>query len=291
MFAFPVVMAAPTTSVTITKLANDGTTILGQITVNVTEMMAGSPELPIYGDGVTKYYCQGPTFNLSNMWDSGIPPEPPPGETVNVASRNYGAAKGNDVKDLCEMLSTGGASPGDVIKIKAPDGFSKSFDYEDVYTPEPKQGKLIITWYTKDAGDGLAGERYVTDGSYTTGMRLLFFAETLSPEGKHVFGNWDMHETLAQNRWHYYYDGTFWPSSSGLSVKWVSDIIIYSSISAGDVNRDGLVDTFDLYALGRAYNSTLMTENWNPNADFTNDDIVDSADLAILRKNYGKSST
>jgi hypothetical protein len=60
-------------------------------------------------------------------------------------------------------------------------------------------------------------------------MRLVFFAETLSPEGKHVFGNWDMHETLAENRWHYYYDGTFWPSSSGLSVKWVSDIIIYSS--------------------------------------------------------------
>jgi hypothetical protein len=122
-------------------------------------------------------------------------------------------------------------------------------------------------------------------------MRLLFFAETLSPQGKHVFGNWDMHEAMAQSRWHYYYDGTtFWPSSSGLSVKWVSDIIIYSSISAGDVNRDGSVNTFDLYALGRAYDSTPMATNWNPNADLTNDDVVDSEDLVILRGNYGKGS-
>jgi hypothetical protein len=237
LFVMPLMLASParaaaTTSVKITKLANDGTTVLDQATVSVEQMMAGSPELPIYGDGVTHYYFQGPSFDPNNMWDSGIPPEPSPGETVNVDSRDCGAAKGNDVKDLIEMLSGPGASPGDVIKIKAIDGFSKSFDYEDVYAPEPRQGKLIITWYTKDAADGLSGERFVTDGSYNTGMRLLFFAETLSPEGKHVFGNWDMHETLAPSRWHYYYDGsTLWPSSSGLSVKWVSDIIIYSTES------------------------------------------------------------
>jgi YHS domain-containing protein len=100
-----------------------------------------------------------------------------------------------------------------------------------------------------------------------------------------------MHETLAQSRWSYYYDGkNYYPSSSQLSVKWVSDIIIYSSITAGDVNRDGLVDNYDLHALGRAYNSTPTTANWNPNADFTNDDVVDSADLIILQRNYGKSS-
>jgi hypothetical protein len=229
MLAFPVRAADATTSVTITKLAKDGTTVLDQVTVTVEQMMTGSPELPIYGDGVTHYYFQGPTFDPNNMWDSGIPPEPPPGETVNVDSRDYGAAKGNDVKDLCEMLPNGGASPGDVIKIKAIDGFSKSFDYENVYSPEPRQGKMIISWYTKDAGDGLTGERYVSDGSYSTGMRLIFLAETLNPDGKHVFGHWDMHETLPQSGWHYYYDGTMWPSSSGLSVKWVSDIIIYSS--------------------------------------------------------------
>jgi hypothetical protein len=218
--ATPALAADVTTEVTVTKLANDGTTVLDQVTVTVEEMMAGSPELPIYGDGVTHYYHQGPTFDLENMWD--------PGEMVNIDSRDYGAAMGNDVKDLCEMLPGGGASPGDVIKIKASDNFNKSFDYEDVYTPEPEQGKMIITWYTDGTADGTSGS--VTDGSYSTGMRLLFFAETLNPEGKHVFGEWDMHETLAESRWHYYYDGaTLWPSSSGLSVKWVSEIVIYSS--------------------------------------------------------------
>ncbi len=219
-FVSPALAADPTTSVTVTKLADDGVTVLDQVTITVEEMMAGSPELPIYGDGVTHYYHQGPTFDLGNMWD--------PGEMVNIDSRDYGAAMGSDVKDLCEMLPGGGASPGDVIEIKASDNFNKTFGYEDVYSPEPAQGRLIITWYTDGTADGMSG--IVTDGSYSTGMRLLFFAETLNPEGKHVFGEWDMHETLAEEYWHYYYDGaTLWPSSSGLSVKWVSDIIIYSS--------------------------------------------------------------
>jgi hypothetical protein len=212
------VLADVTTSVTVTKLANDGTTVLDQVTVTVEEMMADSAELPVYGDGVTHYYFQGPSFDEENMWDQT--------ELVNVDSRDYGACKGTDVKDLCELA--GGASSGDEIKIKSPDGFSKMFAYEDVYDPEPEQGKLILTWYTKDAEE--TGDGYVSDGSYSTGMRLIFFAETLNPDGKHVFGNWDMHEYLAEDYWHYYYDGsTMWPSSSGLSVKWVSDIIIYSS--------------------------------------------------------------
>lgn len=213
----PQVLADVTTSVTVTKLANDGTTVLDQVTVTVEDMMAGSAGLPVYGDGVTHYYFQGPSFDEANMWDQT--------ELVNVDSRDYGACKGTDVKDLCELA--GGASAGDEIKIKSPDGFSKMFAYEDVYNPEPEQGKLVLTWYTKDAEE--SGDGYVTDGGYSTGMRLIFFAETLNPDGKHVFGTWDMHECLAEKYWHYYYDGTYWPSSSGLSVKWVSDIIIYSS--------------------------------------------------------------
>ncbi|MGD9118499.1 MAG: hypothetical protein PVJ08_07205 [Dehalococcoidia bacterium] len=219
-FASPALAADPTTSITVTKLANDGVTILDQITITVEQMMAGTADLPIYGDGVTHYYFQGPTFDLDNMWD--------PDEMINIDSRDYGAAMGNDVKDLCEKLSTGGASPGDTIKIKASDGWNKIFYYEDVYTPEPEQGKMIITWYTDGTAEGTSGS--VTDGSYSTGMRLLFFADTLNPDNKHVFGIWDMHETLAEECWHYYYDGvTLWPSSSGLSGKWISDIIIYSS--------------------------------------------------------------
>jgi hypothetical protein len=207
--------ADPTTSVTITKYAADGTTILDQTTVTWEWMR---DNLPVQGDGTTHYYHQGPTFDDSTfekLWD--------PGETVNIDSRDYGAAKGTDVKDLCDLV--GGASPGDTIKIKASDNFSKWFDYEDVYTPEPEQGKMVITWYTTDIAEGAGG--YVPD--YTSGMRLVFFAETLNPDGKHVFGDWDMHETLAESRWHYYYDGKYWPSSSGLAVKWVRYIEIHSA--------------------------------------------------------------
>jgi hypothetical protein len=218
MLVFPVLASDVTTSVTVTKLANDGTAVLGEVTVTVEEMMADSAELPVYGDGVTHYYFQGPSFDEENMWDQT--------ELVNVDSRDYGACKGPDVKDLCELA--GGASAGDEIKIKSDDGFNKKFAYEDVYNPEPEQGKLIVTWYTKDAEE--SGDGYVTDGGYSTGMRLVFFAETTNPDGKYVFGTWDMHEYLAEEYWHYYYDGgIYWPSSSGLSVKWVSDIIIYSS--------------------------------------------------------------
>lgn len=219
----PVQADGSTTSITVTKYDSDNVTVLAQETITWEEMR---DTLPVYGDGETHYYFQGPTFDDSTFdlrWD--------PGETVNIDSRDYGASMGTDVKDLCDLV--GGASPGDVIKVKSFDGFHKRFDYEDIYIPEPEQGKLIVTWYTKDAqetGDGTVAE------DYSTGMRLIFFAETLNPEGKHVFGIWDMHETLAEPRWHYYYDGTkHWPSSSGLSVKWVSDIQIYTAPQVSEV--------------------------------------------------------
>ncbi|MCW4015044.1 MAG: hypothetical protein NWF06_01620 [Candidatus Bathyarchaeota archaeon] len=219
----PVMASDVTTEITVTKLANDGTTIIEQVTITVEEMMAGTSELPIYGDGVTHYYHQGPTFDEENMWD--------PDELVNVDSRDYGACQGTAVVDLCEQLSTGGAAVGDEIVIKAIDGFKKTFDYNDVYEPEPELGTMVITWSTVDNADGTTGD--VTDGSYDTGMRLVFFADTTNSEGKYVYGNWDMHETLAEDRIHYYYgSGILWPSSSGLSVKWVNEIIIYSSEDA-----------------------------------------------------------
>ena len=100
------------------------------------------------------------------LWD--------PGETVNIDSRDYGRAKGTDVKDLCDLV--GGASPGDTIKIKASDNFHKWFDYEDVYNPEPEQGKMVVCWYNEDFGG------YVP--TYDTGMRLIFFAETTELAGE-----------------------------------------------------------------------------------------------------------
>ena len=205
----PAVAADPTTSLTVTKHDADGN-VIGTQTVTYQWMEAN---LPVYGDGMTHYYCEGPNFDptrtLETLWD--------PSETGNIDGRDYGAAKGTDVKDLCNLV--GGASPGDTIRVKAIDNFSEWFDYENIYTPQPGQGKMVITWYNATFGG------YVP--AYSTGMRLLFFAETVNPQGKHVFGDWDMHETLPASRCYFYYNGKFWPSSGGLSVQVVSNIDIY----------------------------------------------------------------
>ncbi len=183
--------------------------VIGSQTVTYQWMEAN---LTVYGDTSTHRYAQGPSFDdtdFNTLWD--------PGETVNVDSRDYGRVKGSDVKDLCNLV--GGASAGDTIKIQASDGFNKWFDYEDIYSPEPEQGKLIVCWHNSDFGG--------YPPAYDSGMRLIFFAETQNPAGKYTFGNWDMHETLPPSRWHYFYDGTFWPSSSGLSVQYVYRIEIH----------------------------------------------------------------
>jgi PKD repeat protein len=55
-------------------------------------------------------------------------------------------------------------------------------------------------------------------------MRLFF------TPSDHIYGTWDMHETLTSNYWHYYYqDGVQYPSAAGLSAKWISTIKIYSA--------------------------------------------------------------
>jgi PKD repeat protein len=198
---------AATTSLTVTKYDADGNVISTQ-TVDYQWMESN---LPVQGDGAIHYYAQGPTFDstgFNTVWN--------PTEDVNVDSRDYGRPKGTDVKDLCELV--GGATAGCTIKVKAADNFYKWFDYEDVYNPEPRQGKLVICWYNADSGG------YVP--TYDTGMRLLFFPDTTTnPNGWHAFGDWDMHETLPESRWHYY--SGVWPSSSGLSVQTVSNIDIY----------------------------------------------------------------
>ncbi|MFA5375472.1 MAG: hypothetical protein WC455_06940 [Dehalococcoidia bacterium] len=238
--------AAGTTSVTITKYDAYGN-IIGTATVDYLWMEAN---LPVQSDGTVRYYAQGPTFdntNFNTIWN--------PAENVNVESRDYGRPKGTDVKDLCDLA--GGAAPGDTIKIKAADNFYKWFDYEDVYNPEPEQGKLVVCWYNADFGG------YVP--TYDTGMRLLFFADTsVNPMGWHAFGDWDMHETLPESRWHYY--SGIWPSSSGLSVQIVSKIEIYEpnliSCDASGNAKDSFAPGETVYVKGLGLAASTSYKLW-----------------------------
>jgi len=201
-------MAAASTSLTITKYAADGVTVLDTETVTYEWLR---DNLTVQGDGVTHYYTEGPTFDPANLWD---PDEISPGDSL----KDKGRLKGTDLKDLCELV--GGAAPGDSIKVKANDGYGETFAYENVYAPLAKQGKIVVCWW-KD-------EQYT--GAWTEGMLLAFFTTVgRTSDGKLLFGHWDMHECLPQSNWHYYFDGSIqYPSTHGLSIKYINEISVYS---------------------------------------------------------------
>lgn len=213
-------VSAATTDLRIVKYGPGGGTILVERTVNASWMEAN---LPVQGDGTTHYYHQGPTFNASDPWD--------PAESQNVESRDMGAVKGTALRDLCGLV--GGIGTGDVVKVRASDGFFKNFSAATVLAERTDSALPVVCWYNGDeseTGDP-QGVGYVPE--YHAGMRLVFFADTsTNPWGWHVFGNEEMHATLGDKEWHFY-NGE-WPSSSGLSVRDVSEILIYSSAGSAE---------------------------------------------------------
>ncbi len=223
MVAFITAVTAATTEIHITKYAADNVTVIDETTVTYQWMEAN---LPVMGDGITHYYHQGPVFvddadpvrEEELRWNAA--------EDKNVQEKDMGAVKGTDLKDLCNLV--GGMSHGDTVKIQAADGFTKTFAYENVYTPPARQGPMVITWYHDVDG-------YVPD--YRTGMRLVFFADnSTNPWGIQAFGNNDWRQSAVREYWYYYRQGDEkYPTTTGLSVQYVSDILIYSgSIPQGE---------------------------------------------------------
>ena len=234
-------VTAATTSLTITKLASDGTTVLDTRTVDYNWMMTN---LPVLGDGTTHYYAQGPV-----MKDD---PDPVIEELIrwnvtedtNVLEKDMGAIRGTNVKDLCDLV--GGMNAGETIQVKAPDGFNKYFAYKNVYEYSDREGPMAIAWEK----NGL-----YPDTGYSDGMRLVWFADnSINPWGVHALGNWDWHEAADSAYWYYYVSGAeSYPTTTGLSVQTVSEIIIFSDDPAPsmDVLFDGTVmltpgETFDV---------------------------------------------
>ena len=107
---------------------------------------------------------------------------------------------------------------GTTITFVASDGFETTLPYSSIYTNpavQARQGDAIIAWW----GDG----QYVP--KYADGMRLFF-----TPDGDHVYGQWDMHETLPSQYWRYnFQDNVQYPSCAGLSAKYITTIKVYSS--------------------------------------------------------------
>lgn len=215
-------LAVPTTQLTIKKLASDGTTILAQRTVDYHWLM-NPVNLPVLGDGNTHYYHQGPVFANGTdeateqqlRWNAA--------EDTNVKEKDMGALKGTNVKDLCNLV--GGMKPGETLKVKAADGLSKTFAYRNVYEYSKREGPMVICWYN--------GGSY-PDTGFREGMRLVWFADTsINPWGIHVFGNWDWHEAAQPQYWYFYHSGSEkYPTTTGLAVQNVSELIVYSHQAA-----------------------------------------------------------
>jgi hypothetical protein len=209
-------VSAATTQIHIAKYAADNTTLINETTVTYQWMEAN---LPVMGDGATHYYHQGPVFidNADPAREEQLRLNP--AEDTNIKEKDMGAVKGTALRVLCDLA--GGMAPGDKVKIKADDGFTKTFAYENVYNPTPRQGPMVIAWY-HDA------EGYVPH--YRTGMRLIFFADnSTNPWGIHAFGNYDWYESAAPEYWYYYRQSDEkYPTTTGLSIQYISDILIYS---------------------------------------------------------------
>jgi hypothetical protein len=203
--------ADPTTSVHIVKYAADGTTVVNETTVDYHWMEAN---LPVQGDGVTHYYLQGPVFNESmDKWD--------PEETTNF--KDKGAMMGTDIKDLCELV--GGMAANDTVVICAVDGYCVNFSYGNVYQPQYRQGPIVLSWYSVPNSSLGQNQAAGYPPQYFDAMQLVFMPKTANSEGLYVFGDWDMHECLPEEAQHFYSD--LYPSTNGLSVRWVSDIAVY----------------------------------------------------------------
>ena len=218
-----------TTELRIAKYANDRTTVLNETTVDYNWLKAN---LPIQGDGVTRYYHQGPVFE--GDWEKTHPGEPydgwNPGEDVlrsMLVKADLGAVMGTDIKDICNHI--GGAKEGDDIAICSSDGWRKAFPYPIIYEPDPRQGPAVICWYSGNGSGPDAqeaqGQGY-PDTGYVIGMRMIFFADdSTNPWGWHIFGNNDMKECWDEDYWNK--GGDYW-SAAGTSGKWVNEIRIYS---------------------------------------------------------------
>ncbi|MGB4377511.1 MAG: S-layer homology domain-containing protein [bacterium] len=234
----------------IVKYGEDGRTIIAEKTVDYKWMEAN---LEVIGDGKTVYKFEGITNDPNDVWD--------PAETYPGGFKIANAVKGTRIRDLCELV--GGMGAGTEIVLVAKDGYETRLPYSSIYTDpsvQERQGDAILAWW----GDG----KYVPE--YADGMRLFF-----TPGGDNVYGQWDMHESLPEQYWHYYYaDGVQYPSCAGLAVKWITELRVYS-IPQGDwtLELDGTAIGGLEYDVSKTYFEQALACQFGANhkASYTDD--------------------
>ena len=248
----------PTTSITVTRWGANST-ILFQETIDYTAMQGN---FTVQGDGTTHYYMEGPNFPPDDPLDAN--------ETGNL--KDKGALMGTDLKDLCMWAGEPDAlgNSTDTIKLTADDGFTTTLPYANVYNPPTVQGPAVICWWQNG--------QYVP--TYSDGMQLVFFAQTTNAAGQHVYGDYDMEQTMPAAYQYYYQDalgnGTilYLPSTDGLSAKWISNIDIYTTaVPSWTLQLDGTAIGGVSYTMTEAFFEEGVAHHgaatWNDSALFT----------------------
>lgn len=208
-------VSAATTDITVTKYAdNNYTQSVASETFNVSQLKALSS---VYSNGPV--YMQGPTFDSGDPWGDG-------GQNMI----NYYDHNGTLVSAITDEV--GGMTDGDELKIQASDGMSRYFGYDNVYTPDERQGDMIVAWW-----DSVYG--FVP--AYTYGMRLFFYTpeETYGVADSLNLTLRDMQASF--DPWYSYNYSATWPSAKGLSEKYVRYLKIYPP-HRHDFNATGETD-------------------------------------------------
>jgi PKD repeat protein len=208
---FGVPVQIPT--VHVVKYAADRTTVVDEATLDYTQMIS---QFDVIGDGTTMYKFQGVTMDPTDPWS--------PTDETKGGSKVSNAVKGTRLLDLTNVV--GGMGEGTDLVLVASDGYKTILPYTSVHTTpaiQARQGDAILAWYADGA--------FVP--GYADGMRLFF-----TPDD-HIYGQWDMHETMPGGYWHYFYQtydppspyapGILYPSAAGLSAKYVTEIDVYTT--------------------------------------------------------------
>jgi DMSO/TMAO reductase YedYZ molybdopterin-dependent catalytic subunit len=235
LLVMAVPVSAQTTQLEIIKYQGDGTTVMNQSTVTTSWM---EQNLPVMGDGKTPYIMQGPILDGSDKWN--------PAEDKNFDKVNE-TIKGTNIKDLCDLV--GGMSPGDEIELTASDGYQVALPYDNVYTPQSRQGPAVLAWWN-------AGQQY----SYSDGMRLFFMADTsVNPQGLHVFGHEDMKACFDTKYQHWYGGVGNYPSAAGFGNRDIAKIEIFTTPAKGwTLHLNGAISqdiTKDAFEQGLSWSS------------------------------------
>jgi hypothetical protein len=269
-------VTAYTTNVTVRRYAVDGLTPITETTKSYQWLEAN---LPVYGDGNTYYYFQGPVFEgeweanyglsfpeyrtdwggtppdwleSEEMWDrvwNGTAYEQK--EETNWQTKNLGKLKGTNIRDLCNLV--GGLPAGQKARIIATDNVDQYIPYSALYTPSSQLGPYVLTWYSVGAGESDVTSGY-SGPDYPTGMRATFFSDTSRNENEeHVAGLGDQAEGLPQEYWYYY--GGQYPSMGGWTLKYVDRVYVYSNDAVPSPVADFLANT----KTGRILNGNFET--------------------------------